>query len=231
MTLIFNTLSGFFFVMNILTKNWKNIGGITRTKEAIKRMVTLEENRIEQFDKIVKMGKKSQHELVKYWIDFSLYTSLEYWMMVAILIVPLIYLFFKIDKNRIFLIGFYGYSMHVIFGYLDMYGRNSGLWNYPFPVIPVIPGLAIDSSLVPVTFMLVFQWTLNHNKNYYLYSIITAIIFSFIFKPLLVGLGLFKMYGSINYLHLFFVYVLVLLTAKFITNVFLWTQEKYIKST
>lgn len=79
--------------------------------------------------------------------------------------------------------------------------------------------------------MLVYQWTLNNNKNYYVYSIATAGIFSFIFKPFLVALGLFKLYGNLNYLHLFIGYLFVLLSAKFITNVFLWTQKKYITST
>ena len=176
------------------------------------------------------MSSEGQKALNDYWKDFSLYTSLEYWMMVAFLIVPLIYLFFKIDKNKLFLIGFYGYSVHMLFGYLDLFGRNRGLWNYPFPVFPQIPGFSIDSSLVPVTFMLVYQYTLNRNKNFYIYTIVTALIFSFLFKPLLVALGLFKMYGTINYLHLFIVYLFVLLTAKFITNVFLWMQRKYSKS-
>jgi hypothetical protein len=90
---------------------------------------------------------------------------------------------------------------------------------------------ALDSSLVPMTFMLVYQWTLNNKKNYYLYSIITAFILSFLFKPLLVALGLIKMYANITYIHLFICYLLVLLIAKFITNVFLWTQKKFIPST
>jgi hypothetical protein len=194
-------------------------------------MIKLANAQMDKFDKIVKNSNQSTDALIDYWKDFALYTSLEYWMMVAILLVPLLILFFKIDKNKIFLVGFFGYSIHVIFAYVDSYGKHSGLWNYPFPIIPALPGLAIDSSLVPVTFMLVYQWTLNNKKNYYVYSIITAVIFSFIIKPLLVELGLFRMYGNINYLHLFIAYLFVLLTAKFITNVFLWTQKKYITST
>lgn len=194
-------------------------------------MIKLANAQMGEFDKIVKMGKKSTYTLIDYWKDFELYTTFEYWMMVSFLVVPLLILFFKIDKNKIFLIGFFGYSVHVLFAYVDSYGRHIGFWNYPFPIIPVLPGLAIDSSLVPVTFMLVYQWTLNHKKNYYVYSIAAAGIFSFIFKPLLVELGLFRMYENINYLHLFIGYVFVVLTAKFITNVFLWTQKKYISST
>lgn len=187
------------------------------------------DSRIVQFDKAIKMRKESTEAVVNNWKNFALYASFEYWIMVIFLVVPLIILFFKIDKNKIFLISFYGYSIHILFAYIDIYGINSGLWGYPFQVIPTLPSLSIDSSLVPVTFMLVYQWTLNNKKNYYIYSIITALIFSFVFKPVLVSMGLFRMYGNINYIHLFIGYLFVLLLAKFITNVFLWIKKKYSK--
>jgi hypothetical protein len=190
-------------------------------------MIILSDPRIEKFDKTVKMKSEATDALMAYWHDFSLYFSLEYWIMISILLVPLIVLFFRIDKSKIFLIGFYGYSVHIAFAYIDIFGQNNGRWNYPFPILPVLPGLAIDSSLVPITYMLIYQWTLNNNKNYYIYSMIAALIFSFIFKPLLVALGLFKLYGNTNYFHLFIGYVLVLIIAKFITDLFLWTQKKF----
>lgn len=193
-------------------------------------MVILEDTRIEKFDNIVKMTKESREALIDYWLDFSLYTSFEYWMMVSILVVPLIFLFFKIDKSKIFLIGFYGYSIHMTFAYIDLFGKNKGFWNYPFPVIPYIPGISIDSSFIPVTCMLVYQWTLNRNKNYYIYAIVTAACLSFLFKPFLVSMGLFRMYGNISYIHLFLGYLSVQLIAKFITNVFIWIQKRYNKT-
>jgi hypothetical protein len=183
--------------------------------------------RIKEFDKIVKMGKEGQEALNNYWLDYALYTSLEYWLMVTLLIAPLIVLFFKIDKSKIFFIGFFGYSIHMIFGYIDLLSRNLGLLNYPFPVIPMLPGISIDSSFVPVTFMLVYQWTLNHQKNYYIYMVLTSAILAFVFKPLLIGLGLFKLYGNTNYYYLFVSYLIVIVMAKFITNVFLWMEKKF----
>jgi hypothetical protein len=193
-------------------------------------MIPLLDPRIEQFDKAVELRKASTSAFVTYWNDFSIYFSLEYWMMVAFLVVPLIILFFKIDKHKLFLICFFGYSFHILFAYIDIYGMNRGMWNYPFQVIPSLPSLSIDSSIVPVTFMLVYQWTINKNNNYYKYAIIAALVLSFIFKPLLVGLGLFKMYGKINYLSLFIVYLLVLVATKLMTNLFLWFQKKYTKA-
>jgi hypothetical protein len=65
-------------------------------------MVSLENNRIEQFDKIVKSIKEARKDFIDYWIDYSIYTSFEYWMVLSLFIAPLIVLFFKIDKNKIF---------------------------------------------------------------------------------------------------------------------------------
>lgn len=187
----------------------------------------MEENRIKDFDQIVKMGKEGQKALNDYWVEYSIYNSFEYWFMVMLFIVPLIVLFFKIDKRKLFFMGFYGYSIHMLFGYIDLYNKNSGVLNYPFPMIPAVPGISLDSSFVPVTFMLVYQWTLNHKKNYYVYTVLTSAVLAFVFKPLLIGLGLFKLYGSTNYFFLFICYLIVIILAKVITDVFLWTERKF----
>ncbi|MBM4761235.1 hypothetical protein [Bacillus sp. B15-48] len=183
--------------------------------------------RVEQFDKIVKTIGDGYKALNEYWLEWSLYTTFEFWFMVVLFIAPLVFVLIKIDKNKIFLIGFYGYSIHMTVGYIDMFGRNLGFWNFPFPLIPGLPGLVLDSSIVPVVFMMVYQWTLNRNKNFYLYSFLTAAFFAFIFKPLMEAIGVLKLYGKVNYIHLLFVYVATFLVSRFLTNLFLWLQKKY----
>lgn len=178
-------------------------------------------SRMEQFDKAVKLRTKSAETIMDYWINNSLYSSFEYWLLVAFLLAPLVILFFKIDKCKIFLICFYGYSVHMLSLYTNVIGINRGLWNYPFPIIPDLPSIAFDSSLVPITYMFMYQWTLNQKRNYYLTAILLAMFFAFLFEPLLIQMDLFKMYGKINYIHRFFVYVLIAMLAKFITNIFL----------
>jgi hypothetical protein len=193
-------------------------------------MINLENARLSRFDKIVEMGKEGQKALNEYWLDYALYTSFEYWLMVLFLIGPLVILLLKINKEKLFQILFYGYSVHISFGYLDLFGRNMGYWNYPFPVIPALPGISLDSSLIPIIFIFVYQYTLGRNKKYYLYATMTSIALSFVFKPILVGLKLFRMYGSINYLHLFLSYVFVFIVAKLMTDLFIWIKKRFSKS-
>src|SRR5699024_6153519 len=73
------------------------------------------------------------------------------------------------DKSKALLLGFFGLNYHVWFSYTNSIGVGLGLWEYPYHVIPFLPSFSLDAALVPVCFMLLYQWTLNHNKNIYLY--------------------------------------------------------------
>ncbi len=189
-------------------------------------MIILHGSRMEQFDKAVRLRKEST-ELFNYiWKHYSLYASFEYLMLAALFLGPLILLIFKIDKRKIFLIGFYGYSVHMTSYYINLIGVNMGAWNYPIQLIPSLPSFTFDSSLVPVTYMLMYQWTLNKKKNYYTYALLISIFFSFIFEPLLVSMELLKLYAGFNYIHRFFVYAIVSLLTKLLTDSFLWLQKK-----
>ncbi|MCV9884948.1 CBO0543 family protein [Metabacillus halosaccharovorans] len=177
-------------------------------------------DRLQEFDNILYDRKENTDSLINYWVDYSNPLTWQFWILIAILLVPLIILYFKIDRSKVYLIGFFGYNVHVFFTFIDIYGINRGYWHYPYQVIPALPSISFDTALVPVAFMLIYQWTLNHQKNYYIYAIIMAAIFAFILKPLLVNIGLFRMYGSINYFHLFIGYIIVLLISKCITWIF-----------
>jgi hypothetical protein len=73
--------------------------------------------------------------------------------------------------------------------------------------------------------MLVYQWTINHQKNFFLYSVITAIIFGFGFKPLLVSLHLFVKDEWVNYFLIFLLYVTLFQLGYLLTKLFKWLQK------
>src|SRR5699024_7617240 len=82
-----------------------------------------------------------------------------------------------------------------------------GMWEYPYHVIRFLPSLYLDAALVPVCFMLLYQWTLNHNKNIYLYSILLSSVFAFVLKPIMVKFHFIHMFNGINYFHLILFYM------------------------
>lgn len=158
---------------------------------------------------------------VNYWREYSSFDDPKFWIVVLMVFVPLVILILYIDRKKIFLLGFYGLNYHVWFAYTNSIGIRVGVWEYPYEILPLLPSFALDASLVPVCYMFVYQWTLNRNKNFYLYSIILSAALAFLLKPIMVMHHFFRMFKGINYLHLFIFYVLFFVVSKIITNVFL----------
>lgn len=188
-------------------------GGWFMTNEQGKRLNEI----LNQQDQVVKMW-------AEYWKDFSTWETWHFWAIILMLIIPLIIVVFAIDKRKIFHIGFYGFNIHVWFFYADAIGMQTGSVVYPYQAIPIMPvNIALDASLIPVTFMLLYQWCLNHNKNVFLYGVILSAIFSFGFKPLL---AVFDLIRLDSYFILFLYYLLILVVSIVITKTFSYLQKK-----
>lgn len=162
-----------------------------------------------------------------YWNSYSGLGTWQFWLMALLFILPLIALYLLIDKKRIFLLGFYGLNIHVWATYVDSYGARYGLWEYRYRLLPHFPfSVALDVAAFPVVFILVYQWTLNHNKNFYLYSIATAFAFPFIFIPILIKLNIYGFHNGMNSFYLFIINIGIVLLSKIITSIFLHLQTK-----
>jgi hypothetical protein len=169
---------------------------------------------------------------LNYWQRYSDLGTWQFWIMAAFFILPLVILFFFLDKKKALLFGFYGYNVHVFFTYADAIGANMLKWFYPYKLYPLLASsISLDVSLVPVSYMFVYQWTYHHKKNYYLFLLIISAIFAFVFKPILLSAGLFSMNKGTNYIHLFVIYVAVGVIAKWITNLFVYFEKTQIKNT
>lgn len=176
--------------------------------------------RLSEFDLIVEERKNSTELLQSYWTEYSSPSSWQFWLLLLLFIIPLVITYFKIDRNKAFEIGFYGYSIHILISLGDLFGINMGYWNYPYQIIPSLPSLSIDTSLVPVCYMFIYQSTLTNKSRFYLYSVLLSGIFAFAIKPLMVQTGFFRMYQTVNYFHLFILYLLLFLVAKLISSIF-----------
>jgi|GEM_PF-768410 len=178
----------------------------------------------EQFDRLqllFRLQDKLSATWLDYWQTFS-FGTWQFWINVLMLLVPIGVVLILLDKTKALLLGFYGYTVHMLFTYIDAFGSIRALWYYPFKVVPILPiSIALDVSLVPVTFMLVYQWTLNHKKNYYLYTTGLCLFFAFVFKPVMSYLDLFELNRGTTFFHLLPCYLIIMLVSKWITNLFL----------
>ncbi|MGM0875980.1 MAG: CBO0543 family protein [Bacillota bacterium] len=173
--------------------------------------------------------KKTQEQLsnqwIDYWRDYSSIDTWQFWVNVGMIIIPLIFLYFFIDRKRVFQLGFYGFNIHIWSVYLDAIATRYNYLEYPYKAIPFLPiNFGVDTVLVPVLFILIYQWTLEKNKNYYLYTFLLIVFISFIFRPLTAAHHLFHLSNGANYLHIFIGYIIITFISKCITNLFLYLQ-------
>jgi hypothetical protein len=181
----------------------------------------------EALGKLIKEQKEGAAAWLKYWQEFSTFDTWQFWFHVIMFLAPLIILYFAMDWKKALQLGFYGFNVHVWFAYSDDFGATQGLWTYPYKMIPLVShSFGMDASLVPVSFILVYQWIVKHNKNYYLYTLLLSLFLSFILKPIFVMHHLFKFNSWANYFHLFLTYIVIITLSKVITDIFLFMQKK-----
>ncbi|MGF2616438.1 hypothetical protein FZC84_01460 [Rossellomorea vietnamensis] len=163
---------------------------------------------------------------IEYWHQYSSFDTWQFWLQVILFFAPLIFLYYKIDKSKALQLGFYGFNIHVWLGYIDKFGINNALWQYPYQwMIFLANNVSLDASLIPVIFILMYQWILNNKKNYYLYMLLLSAGLSFIFKPLLNMHFFLKFYIDIPYIYLFLGYIVIFTLSKIITDIFVQLQR------
>ncbi|MEH7180582.1 CBO0543 family protein [Neobacillus vireti] len=181
----------------------------------------------EALDKLVKEQLEGASNWLRYWFEYSAFDTWQFWLHVLMFVGPLIVLYFAMDWKRALQLGFYGFNIHVWFAYIDSFGTTQTFWTYPYKMVPFIPNsVGLDSSLVPVLYILVYQWTIKNKKNYYLFTLLLSLCLSFILKPILVMHHLFEFHHGANYFHLFLTYIVILVLSKAITDFFLYFQRK-----
>ena len=177
------------------------------------------------FQDLIMSDAAVTNEFIQYWKQYSNITTWQFWVTAIAIIVFLVVLFFKIDRENIFLVGFFGFATHVIFTYADIMGMRLGYWGYPYQLIPFFPSFTLDAALIPITLMLVFQWTYRNNKNYYIFAFLAALFFGFVFKPFLTSVNLFVKYEPINYFMIFLIYIVLFIIPYWLSKGFLWMQK------
>ncbi|MCY9667165.1 hypothetical protein M5X11_19870 [Paenibacillus alginolyticus] len=180
-----------------------------------------------QLEQIRKLHEKVSSTSINYWFKYSNINTWEFWIILGVFILPLIALYFLIDRKKAILIGFFGFNIHMWFHYADIFCVTNGFVTYPYKFIPLLPAsVSLDTSLIPVTFLLLYQWTLNNHRNYYLYATAYSVFLSFLFKPALVTFGLFRLYKGMNYFYIFLIFLSVSFLSKWMTNLFLHIQQE-----
>ncbi|WP_145947246.1 CBO0543 family protein [Paenibacillus sp. Y412MC10] len=141
----------------------------------------------------IKDAERKLREMRKlYYYGHDLF-SIQWWLLLVLLIVPWIVWWKMVDKSRLKDILLYGFALTIIIVLLDDIGRGLGLWSYPHQVFRLIPRLSsIDYSVLPVIHMLIYQYFRSW-KSFFVANVILALGAAFIAEPLFVWIDIYDM--------------------------------------
>ncbi|MEN2768545.1 CBO0543 family protein [Ornithinibacillus xuwenensis] len=181
---------------------------VTITKEQLS-------TEIEQLDTSI------MDHILEFWNQYGHFGTWQFWFNVMTILLPLAVTFFVIDRKKIFQIAFYGYTFHAMLVYFDIFLTRNNFWDHPYHLIPYVPvSIPVDGVLVPVIFMLAYQFSLNHSKNLYLVVFSTAIgatLLAWVWH--LLGLLVFS--NGMNIFHIYLLQISMALISYWFTKFFI----------
>lgn len=141
----------------------------------------------------------------------------NWWMLLSALLIPWIFWWLLVKKERLFEVLTYALFVVIFGGTLDTYGKTLGWWDYGTRLFFLNPGLiAGDWGLPPVVKSLAYQYFPDWPR-FVAVQVILGAVFSFVGKPILHALGIYLMYNW-SYLESFLLYIPVALLTKLIVD-------------
>lgn len=163
----------------------------------------------------------------EHWQLYSNTGTWFFWFNLATIIIPLIVLYFTIDRKRLFEIAFYGYSLHVLWLNIDLILTANNYFNHPHSLFYILPeGISVTSVLLPVVFMLLYQYCTNNGKSFYLYATAASALFAFGFGYFAESVDLLRMHKGMNLFYLSLIDVSAVFIAYWATNIFLIMKKQ-----
>ncbi|KPU44479.1 hypothetical protein OXPF_19730 [Oxobacter pfennigii] len=126
------------------------------------------------------------------WLNAQLF-KLNWWILLALFLINL-FLWWKLaNKNRMSELVLHSALVIIWVIVLDEVGLELSLWYYTADIIPLFPPLtAINISCLPLLYMLIYQYTKTW-KIFLIASAVMSIVFCFVFEPIFVCSGVYKM--------------------------------------
>lgn len=176
----------------------------------------------EYWNKINHASEKVSSLISSYWHEHSDWSSWQFWIILAFLILPLIVLLIKLDKEKSLQVLFFGYTVHMLWTYLEIVLIRLGYMDHHYFLLPFLPqAIGITSSLLPVTFMLLYQYCLKHNKNFLIWTIVLSAVIAFVFVPIEKKIGFLAILKGFNNFHIFLIDIVNSMIAYGLTKFFI----------
>lgn len=136
------------------------------------------------FEQIQEMQKQAIELQIYSWTHNEVF-SFQWWLLMALLIVPWFIWWKLVDKKRLLEILLFGFLVITVATTLDEFGCQLNLWEYPYDIEPLFPRLIpVNFTALPVIFMLVYQY-FPEWKSFIRANVIMAVVLSFIAENIL----------------------------------------------
>lgn len=162
---------------------------------------------------------------IQHWLQDTVFTW-QWWLLVALLIVPWILWGCVVDKKRLTAIVLLGMFALATASWMDDLGTDMILWYYPYKLLPVYPQLVpINYAIIPVTYMLIYQY-FRQWHSYVMALTIMAAVYSFVAEPALGYLGMYKMLAW-KYYYSFPIYIIIGIAFRWIVEMVLAINRRH----
>lgn len=174
------------------------------------------ESKSAYFDKIINIQNMAVDMQIYQWLHHDMHTF-QFWLLIFLFLAPW-YVWWKLaDKKRLMEILLYGLLVQLLVTVIDEAGCQLNLWEYPIDFEPLFPRMLMANfTLIPVTFMLIYQHFTEWKKFISAHAI-QAAVFSFIGEPTLALLDIYVLYKW-KFIYSFPIYVIVAVLMKLLTT-------------
>ncbi len=161
----------------------------------------------------------------EYWQLTSNVETWYFWFNISFFFIPLFILYKFIDRERIFEISFYGYSVHMISSKVNGALEANNLVVHPHDLTSLFPsGMTVTAVILPVAYMLLYQYCTKKNKNFYVYALLLTIFIAYGLDYVFVLSDYLRLNKGMNLTYLLLLNFLVASLAYWLTYLFRWIK-------
>ncbi|RCX18395.1 hypothetical protein DFR58_105159 [Anaerobacterium chartisolvens] len=182
----------------------------------------------ESFQKLLELQDKVVELQTEHWLKFEIFTA-QFWLLVAMLILPWFIWWRFADKKRLAEILIYGLLVETVAAFLDELGCQLNLWEYHYDIEPLFPRLiSMNFTMLPIGYMLIYQY-FTRWKPFIWASLVTSVLFSFVGEPLFVWIGIYRLIKWNSFFSLP-IYFIIAVSFKVILNAVMKAQRKALET-
>lgn len=148
--------------------------------------------RIPTFEETYSLQSAADEAGRDFWFNNVVFTY-QWWLLVAITIIPFVIWWKIVERRRFFEIATYGLLVALLSGLLDAIGVETDAWEYKYDLLPLLDVfIAYDITVLPVCYMIIYQY-FSTWRSFAIAHIIVAFVFAFIAEPLLIWLDIYQL--------------------------------------